>query len=697
MFHRILQIVPLFLLVSGVLSKRSLSASSLVSCMEGSQFEAQFLNVEFDPDENLVKYDIVATSEINDYIVADITVYAYGFSIIKRTLDLCDPSLNFRQFCPLYPGDVEVNSQYTLSHDVTKQIPGIAYVVPDIDATVRILIHSKHNETLLACIQTDFTNGRTVAHTGAKWATAVVAGIGLLTSAVMSTFGNSTSAAHIAALAVSLFLYFQSVVIISMEAVERVPPIASAWSQNLAWSMGLIRVEFMQKIFRWYVQATGGTPTQYLTSTTINKLVQRNVETFKGYGKRLAQSLWTRALESRSSDIFLSNTRYLLVLRGIKRVAFIAGIEQTSVCATGFTFFVLCGLVLALIVLVFKGFCILAVKAKWINEHRFLEFSNNWRGVLKGAVLRYTLIGFSQMTILSLWQFVERDSAAVIVLAVLFLIHAVGILAWCCYKTNIAAMKSINEYKNPAYILYSKEKVLDKYGFMYTQFNANRFYFGSITLFHVFIKACFIAFIQSHGGAQSILIFIVELAYLIALCVLMPYLNKVVNGINIAISVVMTLNAFFFMFFSQIFNQSPAVSSIMGWVFFILNAAFSFILLIITIVFCSMAIFSKNPDSKIAKPLDDRTSFQPNNAANIAKNNDNNNELFQLGLAATQHQNNWEEEMYNPKEFETPDESFEASASREDLNANESLGAKIVRKLSRNKLKTHAYQSAEHY
>lgn len=41
--------------------------------------------------------------------------------------------------------------------------------------------------------------------------------------------------------------------------------------------MGLIRIDFMQKIFRWYIQATGGTPTQYLTSSAIQVLTQRSL------------------------------------------------------------------------------------------------------------------------------------------------------------------------------------------------------------------------------------------------------------------------------------------------------------------------------------------------------------------------------------------------------------------------------------
>ena len=65
----------------------------------------------------------------------------------------------------------------------------------------------------------------------------------------------------------------------------------------------------------------------------------------------------------------------------------------------------------------------------------------------------------------------------------------------------------------------------------------------------------------------------------------------------------------FILFFSDLFGQ-PAPVSIMGWVFFILNAAFSLILLILVIVFVLLSVMSKNPDARFAPAKDDRFSFQ---------------------------------------------------------------------------------------
>lgn len=180
------------------------------------------------------------------------------------------------------------------------------------------------------------------------------------------------------AAALSLFTYFQSVVIVTMLSVEEVPPIANAWAENLAWSMGLIRIEFMQEIFRWYVQATSGTPTQYLTSGVKEILTQRSIDdvTKNSYLNSLISFFlpafkpksyshdylndYSSSLIKRDSDTdpryfyplnHVETNDYLQVLRGIDRIGYNANIEPTSVVCTGFTFFILCLYVLVAIFL----------------------------------------------------------------------------------------------------------------------------------------------------------------------------------------------------------------------------------------------------------------------------------------------------------------------------------------------------------
>lgn len=633
----------LFTIFQNILAKRSLMATSLVSCMENSLLTSDSFDVKFNPDDGSLHYNLDLTTEIDSFIYADINVYAYGFKIITKNVDLCE--INWKQFCPVHPGRIQIESIEYISKDLIDEIPNIAYEVPDIDAYVKVNVHSVNTTDYLACIQVFFSNGKTVSQTGVKWATAVVAGIGLLLSALLSTFGNSTAASHISANTMSLFLYFQSVVVVAMEHVHRVPPIAASWAENLAWSMGLIKVDFMQKIFRWYIDSTGGTSSLYMTSTTKSVLTQRSLD-------------YTMDLLKRAINVLYGN-RNTIIFRGIRRLGYAMGIEDTSIVATGFTFFVLCGYVLAGFIIVVKYSIDLSVRLGWLSNTKFREFRLNWKIILKGALLRYIYIGFTQLTILSFWEFTERDSAAVIVIACLFLILSIGLMAWSSFRTIFFARKSIQQYNNPAALLYGDDFVLHKYGFFYTMFSAPYYWWNVILLSYVLLKSLFIGFAQGSGKTQALAIFILDLAYSIAIIRYMPYLDKPTNIINILISIVTLVNSFLFLFFSDLFGQPYTVSAVMGWIFFILNAAFSFILLMMILTFTGMIIFSKNPDLRFKPAKDDRTSFQRRNVTSemthILKydiDQDNKSgkntekaalqELAALGQVAREHDDHWE-------------------------------------------------------
>ncbi|CAL9734266.1 flavin carrier protein 1 [Monosporozyma servazzii] len=657
--------------VNIVCAKRNLVATSLVTCMTNSQVSANTIDVIFNPDDRSLHYTLDIVTTVDSYVFADVDVYAYGFKIISKNFDPCEN--DWKQFCPVHPGTIQIDSIEYLEKSTTDMIPGIAYQVPDIDAYARIIVYNNQS-IVLACLEIFFSNGKSVAQTGVKWATAVVAGIGLLLSAVLSTFGNSTAASHISANTMSLFLYFQSVAVIAMQHVHSVPPLASAWSENLAWSMGLIKIHFMQKIFRWYIDSTGGTASLYLTSTSMSILTQRSLEYLQNNAltQRSLEYLQNNALIKRASNVLYGN-QSTLIFRGIKRVAYNMGIENTAVVCTGFTFFVLCGYVLAGFIMVAKYSIEVAMRAGWIkDQNRFFEFRNNWRIILKGALLRYIYIGFTQLTILSFWEFTERDSAAVIVIACLFLILSVGLMAWASYRTWFFAQRSIQVYNNPAALLYGDEKVLHKYGFFYTMFNASHYWWNGVLLSYIFVKALFIGFAQGSGKTQVLATWLLDMAYLAAVIHYKPYLDRLTNILNICISLVTTINSFIFLFFSDLFGQPYAVSAVMAWVFFIMNAAFSFLLLMMILLFCWIALFSKNPDLRFKPAKDDRTSFQRRSLTTAKDGGDVpdsiTNELRALGDVAKDHDNDWENQIQSNNNDNTPENIFLGSDEEDEKN-----------------------------
>ena len=258
--------------------------------------------------------------------------------VVSQEVDGC--SLGLTGLCPVSVGSVNINSNVDVPASVAKKIPGIAYQIPDIDGIAKIWINDT-NGNPLGCVEAFLYNGKTVYQPVVGWVTAIIAGGALLSSAIASGFGHSNTAAHVASAAVLLFGYFQALAIAGMVSV-RLPPIVASWTQNFQWSMGIIKLKFMQTIFTWYIKSTGGTPSTLLlqpvgTNVVVEKrgllpLMARTVQ----HLRRMHPSTLLNFVKRQTA----TSPEATLTLKGIQRVAYRAGIEQTNLFMTGYAFFI---------------------------------------------------------------------------------------------------------------------------------------------------------------------------------------------------------------------------------------------------------------------------------------------------------------------------------------------------------------------
>lgn len=505
---------------------------------------------------------------------------------------------------------------------------GITYTVPDLDARVQVYFNQTSSGLSAACVEAELSNGKTVDQKGVAWVLAVISGLALVASAITSGLGHSNTAAHVAANAMALFGYFQAQAFIGMSAVS-LPPIVASWTQNFQWSMGIIRVGFLQTLATWYQRATGGTPTTILSnlSSASVRVQKRSLQDYARLAKRAAEELHNSILKRSNAGSQFTDSSTSVVVRGIERVGFRAGIEMSNIFMTGYLFFLIFVIFVVLGVCIFKGICELLVRAGHMKGEKFQDFRNGWTTVLKGILFRVVLIGYPQMVVLCFWQFTRRDSAAIVVLAVFTIFSMLAILAWASSKVIRLARRSIAMHKNPAYILYSDPVSLNKWGFLYVQFKATAYWFIVPVLIYILVKGLFIGLAQGSGATQAVALVIIEAFYLIGVCVLRPYMDKKTNAFNISIAVINFLNAVFLLVFSDVFGQPGIVTGVMGVVLFVYNAAFSLILLIIVLVASIIAMTSKNPESRYQPMRDDRGSF-------IKSQTQLNTELDALGAAA---------------------------------------------------------------
>lgn len=250
------------------------------------------------------------------------------------------------------------------------------------------------------------------------------------------------------------------------------------------------------------------------------------------------------------------------------------------------------------------------------------------------------------MCVLCLWELTQRDSAAEVILAVVMFFSMVGVLGWASLKVVRLAKRSVTMHQNPAYILYSDPACLNKWGFLYVQYRATAYYWVIPVLGYLLVKGLFIAFGQSAPVVQAVALVIIEAAFLIAVSVLRPWMDKKTNVYNISIASINFLNAIFLLVFSDVFNQPGLVTGVMGVIFFVYNAVFALTLLILVLIASIYAITSKDPDMRYQPMRDDRGSF-------IKSSTGLNTELDALGATARGDDKNT---AYKP--YEDDSESF---------------------------------------
>jgi hypothetical protein len=213
------------------------------------------------------------------------------------------------------------------------------------------------------------------------------------------------------------------------------------------------------------------------------------------------------------------------------------------------------------------------------------------------------------MVVLCFWELTKRDSAAEVVLAISTILTMIVVLTWASIKVWRIARRSISLHKNPAYILYSDPKALNKWGFLYVQFKATMYYFIFVVLLYILVKGMFIAFAQDSGVVQAVALVIIEAALLITISVMRPYMDKKTNAFNISIASVNFFNVILLLFFTNVFNIPDLAIEIMGIIFFIANAVFATVILLMVIWASVWALVSKNPDTRYQPMRDDRGSF----------------------------------------------------------------------------------------
>ncbi|CAI7582024.1 unnamed protein product [Penicillium glandicola] len=572
-----------------VQAENFVEATGLTQCSDSSEVTVNNFNAVFTPKNKSISIVFDGYSAVAGEVLIDVDLLVYGYKALTQTFNPC--SLDLTVFCPMQAIELQIPTiSQTLGSDVVSQIPSIAYSMPDIDAVVRLKLKYKSGGTQITCLETRIRNGKSVYQPGVSWTLAIITGLGLITSTVVSLLGHSNTATHLAFRSLAFLGFIQTQAMVGMSSVK-LPPFVQSWTQNMQWSLGIVQSDSLQTVATWFQRATGGTPSTVMTSSSTVAVVLQ---------KRSA--LHRRAAEKGSQ----------ILLRGIERVGIRDSIELTNIFMTGYLFYYfITALVVTCVGLILLARTVLAKKPTLLPKlDRAIGVTADWRPILRNTFFRLACIGYPQMCILCLWELTRRDSAAEIVLAITMWLVTTAVLAFAAFKVFQRAIRSKQQHNTPAYTLYSDPATLNQWGFLYIYYRAPVYYFLVPTLVYTIVKGMVIAFAQPSPVAQSIILLVLELAMMLATAIIKPFMSKGANVTAIAITVLNSLNAIFLLVWSDVFNQPDLMTGILGVIFFLVNAIFTLVLLIYLLVGMVYAIFLKKPDTKY-KPLgDDRDSFR---------------------------------------------------------------------------------------
>ncbi|KAL2861182.1 transient receptor potential ion channel family protein [Aspergillus lucknowensis] len=537
--------------------------SSTLNILQPGNFSATHLTAVFNADDRNIDIRFIGETLITGYVTADVVLVIYGYETNNKTVNPCRIE-GMNGFCPMNSGPLDLTvTNLRVPEDVIGDIPGVGFTVPDLDATIRIFVKSRETGEQISAVEAVLSNGKTVYQTGVGWATAVIAGLGLAVSVVVPVVrGYSDKVILLSGYTLSLFSFIQSQAMIGILAVP-MPPIVRSWTQNLQWSMGIVHAGFLQTICTWYLRSTGGTPDDLfeILPTRMAKVLKRD---------QSAGSLVRHAkrFDTSSSEI---------VLRGLARVAFRAGIEETNLFLTSILIFAFVVLVVVIL--------LAAWRVALVLRRRSGTGQSDWHTLAKGILYRIFLFGFAPVCIFCLWEFTQHDSPAELVVAAVSFLSVAGALVWAAIRILLSRRHAATMQRHPGYTLFSDTSLLHKYGSLYVQYNAKSSYFAAVTLGYVFIKSLFIAFAQPSPTTQAVAFVVIDATMLVAVSILRPWTDRKTNAFNITLAAVNFLFSIFVLFFSGVFDQPYIVSAVMGVILFVLGAAVTFALLLLVLVY----------------------------------------------------------------------------------------------------------------
>ncbi|KAL7946031.1 hypothetical protein V8C42DRAFT_50080 [Trichoderma barbatum] len=591
------------MLMTGVMGSQTLTTTGYVDCGSLPSITIHQLSMTYDNDARTITFDIEGSSTNSQNVTATLDVTAYGISAFTNTFNPCDSKTLVPQLCPLPNGDFVARGSQQVPEQYASMIPGIAFGVPDISAKAVMKLNSLGDSSMVACIQAQVTNGKTMNVPAVSYVAAGIAGISLVASGISAVGGAMTGggAAGVAAVGptfTDVAGWFQGMAMSGMLSVNY-PPIYQSFAKNFAFSVGLIPWNGLLGSIDDFRAKTGGNLTEdsvaYLRNLTV--LLQQKASTDNT--TELSLSRLVRRQDGGSGDM---SDQVGQTISGIKNFAESLSVPKSDVFMTAL-------LIVAIVIAsVVTGILLVKVILEvWSLYGKFPESlagfrKHYWRSIAR-TITTLILLLYGIWVLYCVFQFTLGDSWAAKLLAGLSLGIFTAVLIYFGFKIWSTAHR-LKAQHGDAGALYEDKQNWLKYSMFYEAYQKSYWWLFIPVIAYTFFKGCLIGAGDGHGMAQTVVSFVLELAMLALLIFTRPFERRSSNIINIFIAIVRVLSVICVFVFVEEFNVQQTTQTVMGVVMIAIQSTLTVALALLVMWNAINAAIKMNPHRKRRKELE---------------------------------------------------------------------------------------------
>lgn len=530
-----------------------LFTSSVSYCAPPEEILVQQLDLIYFKANNSISFNVSAASVLSDVnVTANIYLNIYGMQPVNETIDLC--KLFGGIICPLPQYNFTGADSLTLpsSLSITSHLPGIAYVIPDLEAFMQLTLIEVGTNNVKACVQATISNGWSMRQYAVEWATAAIAFLALALALWQSVTTGALALAPIRLL--DLLGLYQTIAISGLLGLDY-PSAYTAFALNFSWALGLFAQSAtspMQTSINNMRRLTGGNSDD-ASSAGATQFVNRKLSPYNipQGGASSTSSLSSISLAKIAAEMPTNVTGSYTLLRSPVENATslisdggvaVVTAQSSNVLQAGIPIYVnsigiatadafmtifLVGLIYLAVVLaaLALGFALYhgARRTAWGQrnlpklpglEAGYLPFAHAWG-------LRAALVAVIPILVFTFYQWTLKDSWLSDLLSVFTLIAIMAFVLPAFYLTLRPHLPRVlartANATVPASISLSP---------LTAPFLSERIYYLIPLLLSVVVKALVTAFGHAHGFAQSIIITVIDGFLLLSLCVLKPHRTR---------------------------------------------------------------------------------------------------------------------------------------------------------------------------